>query len=177
MSVGTMGNDRISSGLRGHAGEMYVSAELMRRGWLAAMTARGSRSFDILARRADTAVFAAIRVKTGDSSRKGSFLWSAKKDGTLFLDLSPHADFTVIVDLPSLGSPTYYVLPTSVLCDHLSTQHAAWLAQPGAKGQQRSMTTTTRALWFDNQTEKIAHGYSLRFAEYREAWHLLDGNK
>ena len=36
------------SHFRSHAGETYVSAELMRRRWLAATTARGSRLLDIL---------------------------------------------------------------------------------------------------------------------------------
>jgi hypothetical protein len=158
------------SALRGHAGEMYVSAELMRRGWLAAMTARGSRSFDILARRSDRPVFCAIRVKTG---RSPSFLWSAKKDGTLFLDMVDVADFTVIVDLPEKGGPVYYVVPTKVLDCQLRKSHAAWLAQPGARGQQRSTTDKTRCLWMDDKVDRIGHGYSVKFSEYREAWHLL----
>jgi len=152
---------------------MYVSAELMRRGWLAAMTARGSRSFDILARRFDKPVFVAICVKTGDGSR-GAFLWSAKKDGRLFLDLTEQADFTVIVDLPPTGAPKYYVVPTQVLSDHLTKDFAEWLAAPGAKGQRHSPTNTTRAIWFDACTDKIAHGYAIKFAAYLEAWHLLE---
>ena len=162
------------SALRGHAGEMYVSAELMRRGWLAAMTARGSRSFDILARRADRPVFCAIRVKTGHSP---SFLWSAKKDGTLFLDVTEVSDFTVIVDLPREGSPTYYVVPTTVLERHLQDSHIAWLAEPGVKGQRHSDATTTRTLWFDDKIARNAHGYAVKFAEYRNAWHLLDAGR
>ncbi len=164
------------SALRGHAGEMFVSAELMRRGWLAAMTARGSRSFDILARRADRALFVAIRVKTGDSAQ-GSFLWSAKKDGSLFLDMTDKADFTVIVDLPTQGGPVYYVVPTATLSEHLRTNHLEWLAEPGAKGQPHNPTDKTRALWFDERTDKRGHGYLVKFAEYREAWHLLTGGQ
>ncbi len=108
-----MNGDNLSH-FRGHAGEMYVSAELMRRGWFAAMTARGSRSFDILARRADKPQFAAIRVKTGH----GSFLWNAKKDGTLFLDMTDTGDFTVIVDLPDVlaVSPCLDALDLSASC-------------------------------------------------------------
>ncbi len=117
--------DRLSH-FRGHAGEMYVSAELMRRGWLAAMTARGSQSFDILARRADRPVFTAIRVKTGH----GSFLWSAKKDGTIFLDMTDTRDFTVIVDLPDTGTPIYYVIPTTVVERELSQLQSTWLRTP-----------------------------------------------
>ncbi len=155
---------------RGHAGEMYVSAELMRRGWLAAMTARGSRSFDILAWRADKQVFAGIRVKTGH----GSFLWSAKKDGTLFLDMADTGDFTVIVDMPPAGTPVYYVVPTAVVEAHLRQNHEKWLRTPGENDRPRSEATLTRCLYFDEVTDRHAHGYSLIWGEYRDAWHLLD---
>jgi hypothetical protein len=160
------------SALRGHAGEMYVSAELMRRGWLAAMTARGSRSFDVLARRVGAPVFTAIRVKTGDSAR-GGFLWMAKKDGTLFLDLSDTRDFTVIVDLPLTGDPLFYVLPTTILDQHLRASHAEWLQKPGVRGQQHSPDTKARALWFDERINQTGHGYFVKFAKYRDAWDLL----
>jgi len=138
------------------------------------MTARGSRSFDVLARRVDAPVFTAIRVKTGDSAQ-GAFLWIAKKDGTLFLDLSEMGDFTVIVDLPLEGNPIFYVLPTTVLDDHLRTNHAEWLKKPGAKGQRHSPDTKMRALWFDQRTDQIGHGYLIKFGQYRDAWNLLDG--
>jgi hypothetical protein len=45
------------SRMRGHADEIFVCAELMRRGWFAALTARGSQSFDVVARQADAPVF------------------------------------------------------------------------------------------------------------------------
>ena len=158
------------SQFRGNAGEMYVSAELMRRGWFAAMTARGSRSFDILARRADKPIFAAIRVKTGH----GSFLWSAKKNGTLFLDMAETGDFTVIVDLPPTGTPIFYVVPTTVVEAHLRQNQETWLRTPGKNGRPHSATDLTRCIYFDENTSLYSHGYALTWAEYRDAWHLLD---
>ena len=159
-----------NSHFRGHAGEMYVSAELMRRGWLAAMTARGSRSFDILARRSDSPLFAAIRVKTGHIN----FLWSCKKDGTLFLDMTPAADFTVIVDLPEAGAPDYYIVPTVEVDRVLRENHATWLRTPGRNGRPHSPTDTTRCIYLDNNTARYAHGYGITWAKYREAWDLLE---
>jgi len=158
------------SHFRGHAGEMYVSAELMRRGSLAAMTARGSRSFDILARRADRPVFTAIRVKTGH----GSFLWNAKKDGTIFLDMTDTRDFTVIVDLPDTGTPIYYVIPTTVVERELSQLQATWLRMPGKNGRPHSPTDRTRCVCLDEDTARFTHGYAVKWAEYRDAWKLLD---
>jgi len=167
--IAKMNSDGLSQ-FRGHAGEMYVSAELMRRGWLAAMTARGSRSFDILARRPDRPSFVAIRVKTGHNG----FIWSAKKDGTLFLDMTDTADFTVIVDLPEDRAPTYYVLPTTVVDACVRTSHATWLQTPGKKGQPHSAKTTTRGLYLDGDTTRYDHGFAVKWADYRDAWHLLD---
>ena len=158
------------SHFRGHAGEMYVSAELMRRGWFAAMTARGSRSFDILARRAERPLFAAIRVKTGHNS----FLWSVKKDGTLFLDMTETGDFTVIVDLPDSGAPIYYVVPTIVVDKNLRQNQETWLRTPGKNGRPHSAADRTRCLYMDDDTTRYAHGYAVTWAEYRDAWHLLD---
>ena len=151
-------------------GKMYVSAELMRRGWLAAMTARGSRSFDILARRANKPMFIAIRVKTGH----GSFLWMAKKDGTIFLDMTDTGDFTVIVDLPDAGTPVYYVVPTVAVEAELSKLHATWLRTPGKNGRPHSSTAKTRGLCLDEDTARFGRGYAVKWADYRDAWHLLD---
>jgi hypothetical protein len=50
----------MDSEIKGNAGEFYVLAELSRRGWTAAQTARNTRAFDILARQGSKQV--AIRV-------------------------------------------------------------------------------------------------------------------
>jgi len=157
------------SQLRGHAGEMFVCAELMRRGWLAAPTARGSRAFDLLARRADAPVFLTIRVKTGH----GSFVWSAKTDGTLFLDMQPSGDFIVIVDLPNLGAPDYYVVPTPTLEGIVQSNHKRWLKTAGKNGHVHQ-DTRMRTIWIDEDKDKIEHGYAVTLATYHNAWNLLD---
>lgn len=156
------------SQMRGHSGEMFVCAELMRMGWLAAPTARGSRGFDLLARRLDAPVFATIRVKTGH----GSFVWSAKADGTLFLDMQQAGDFTVIVDLPDSGAPDYYVVPTPVLEGIIQANHKRWLNAPGRNGHVHQ-DTRMRTIWIDEAEGKIDHGYAVTLAGYHNAWNLL----
>jgi len=154
--------------MRGHAGEMFVCGELMRRGWLASLTARGSRGFDILARRADAPVFVTIRVKTGHYS----FMWSCKKDGTLFLDMGDPRDFTVIVDLPDSAAPDYYIIPTATLEKILRDSHQLWLNTPGKNGQPHGKTPV-RAIWMDDDQSRIGHGCAVTLAQYHNAWDLL----
>src|SRR5438270_13146997 len=82
----------------GNAGEFYVLAELTRRGWTAALTARNNHAFDILARRSEASV--AIRVKS-KTSGFNLFQWNAKKSGDIFLEMSEREDFSVLVDVPA----------------------------------------------------------------------------
>ena len=72
-------------------------AELTRRGWTAALTARNNRAYYILAKRDDE--FAAIRVKT-ETSALTLFQWNAKPNGEIFLEMIQEADYCVLVDIP-----------------------------------------------------------------------------
>ena len=103
----------IPSSFFGNAGEFFVLAELTRRGWTAALTARNHRAYDILAKREDD--FAAIRVKTKTSAFT-LFQWNAKPNGDIFLEMTQQDDFCVLVDIPEEehASPSYFVVPTPV---------------------------------------------------------------
>lgn len=90
-------NRAIPSAFAGNAGEFFVLAELTRRGWTAALTARNNRAYDILAKRDDE--FAAIRVKTKTSAFT-LFQWNAKPNGEIFLEMTQESDFCVLVDIP-----------------------------------------------------------------------------
>jgi hypothetical protein len=72
----------IPSAFAGNAGEFFGLAELTRRGWTAALTARNNRAYDMLAKREDE--FAAIRVKTKTSAFT-LFQWNAKPKGDNWL--------------------------------------------------------------------------------------------
>ena len=132
----------ISSAFAGNAGEFFVLAELTRRGWTAALTARNNRAYDVLAKRGDE--FAAIRVKT-KTSGFAVFQWNAKPNGEIFLEMTPERDFCVLVDIPEEPnlSPTYYVVPTPVIDKWLKDDFQSWVTTPGAKGQARDETNKT----------------------------------
>ena len=125
----------IPSSFVGNAGEFFVLAELTRRGWTAALTARNHRAYDILAKRGDD--FAAIRVKTKTSAFT-LFQWNAKPNGDIFLEMTQQHDFCVLVDIPEEehASPRYFVVPTPVIDKWLKVLGSRLRAQEDSTEQQ-----------------------------------------
>ena len=162
----------IPAAFAGNAGEFFVLAELSRRGWTAALTARNNRAYDILAKRGEE--FAAIRVKTKTSAFT-LFQWNAKPNGDIFLEVTKDHDFCVLVDIPEddKASPSYYVVPTPVIDSWLRDDFQAWVTTPGAKGQQRAENNKRRLFYVDEETGKLGHGYRQKLARYKGAWELL----
>ena len=74
----------MNSVMKGNTGEFYALAELSRRGWTAAQTARNTRVFDILARKDAHQVGIRVKTKTSDAR---VFQWNAKENGEIFLDI------------------------------------------------------------------------------------------
>lgn len=162
-----------ASGLIGNAGEHFVAAELMRRGWTAALTARNNHAWDVLASKGEHSV--RIRVKT-KTSVSDVFQWSAKKNGQIFLELSAKNDFCILVDVPLDGTPPgYYIVPTVEINAWLVGDFEEWVSTPGAKGQQRAQDNPRRLFYVDDRAGKISHGYRPKLEPYREGWSLLEG--
>jgi len=163
----------VPSAFAGNAGEFFVLAELTRRGWTAALTARNNRAYDILAKRGDG--FAAIRVKTKTSAFT-LFQWNAKSNGSIFLEMTEKRDFCALVDIPddNDGTPTYYVVPTTVIDKWLRDDFAMWVTTPGARGQQRAEDNKRRLFYLDDDTGKLGHGYRQRLAQYKGVWKLME---
>ncbi len=162
----------VASGFVGNAGESFVLAELTRRGWTAALTARNNRAYDILAKRGEES--AAIRVKTKTSSFT-VFQWNAKPNGNVFLEMTEEHDFCALVDMPEddAASPIYYVVPTPVIDKWLKDDFKTWVTTPGAKGQQRAEDSKRRLFYVDDENGKLGHGYRQKLEKYKGAWHLL----
>jgi hypothetical protein len=165
-----------SSVLKGNTGEYFVLAELSRRGWVAAQTARNTRAFDILARKGDRQVGIRVKTKTEDAR---VFQWNAKENGGVFLDIGQD-DFCVLVEIPALtassNAPTYYVVPTAVVHGWLESDFEHWVSTPGARGQQRDAKNKRRLFHLDGDTSKSARGYrGTKLAPYLNNWAILDG--
>ena len=125
---------RIKAGkgtLLGDAAEHFVLAELLRREIVAALAPRNMPSYDILAINGTNS--AKVRVKSKTAA--DTFVWNAKKDGTIFTDVTPN-DFSVLVDMgASTDAHVYYVVPTSDLESRLDLSYQEWLKTPGKRGQ------------------------------------------
>jgi Holliday junction resolvase-like predicted endonuclease len=162
----------VPSAFAGNAGEFFVLAELTRRGWTAALTARNNRAYDILAKQGDH--FAAIRVKTKTSAFE-LFQWNAKASGEIFVEMTRGHDFCVLVDIPKdeYVGPTYYIVPTHRIDKWLKDDFQTWVKTPGAKGQQRAKDNKRRLFYVDDDTSRLAHGYRQKLAEFKGAWNLL----
>jgi hypothetical protein len=154
------------------AGVFFVLAELTRRGWTAAATARNNLVYDILAKRGDE--FAAIRVKSKTSDYT-YFEWNAKPNGDVFLQITPEHDFCVLVDIPKDGDagPIYYVVPTPDIDKWLRDDFLKWVTTPGTRGQHRPTHSRRRIFYLDNEAEKPFHGYSHKLASFKGAWNLF----
>jgi hypothetical protein len=149
--------------LIGNAGEYGVMAELLKRGWIAALTPRNAPDFDIMATDGQSDV--RIRVKT-KSHKFDTWQWRAKKDGTVIKHASDTRDFVVLVDLrEGTIRNDYYILPTHELSQRLIDDFAQWIATPGVRGQQHDPENQHRIL--------SLRRYKERLEPNKEAWDLL----
>jgi len=158
---------RIKAGegsLIGNAGEYYVVAELLKRGIVAALAPRNAPSFDILATRSNCTV--KIRVKT-KSQEYSVWQWSAKKDGSIFRDLSKHGDFTVLVDLAmETINLKFYVVSTYRINEWLKKDFEEWVSTPGKNNRPHDPENKKRNL----SQEKYTRELSKCFNKWEKLW-------
>lgn len=158
---------RIKSGdgsLIGNAGEYYVVAELLKRSVVAALVPRNTPAFDILATKEGHAV--RIRVKT-KSQEYSDWQWVAKKDNSIFRNLSKDGDFTVLVDLTTETKDLkFYVVPTYQIDALLKAGFEKWVKTPGRNNRPHDPTKNTKR----NLSQKI---YAKELCKYLNRWERL----
>ena len=74
----------------GAAGEYFVMAELLRRGWVAGLTPRGAPDFDIVATKDGWTIYVRVKTKTADAKL---FRWNLRSDHKVFRDPISESDF------------------------------------------------------------------------------------
>ncbi len=149
--------------LIGNAGEYYVMAELLKRGWIAALAARNAPDFDILATKDGRVV--KIRVKT-KTEQFDPWQWVVKQDGVIFRNLTDNGDFLVLVNLTENHQKMdYFILPTSMIDHILKKDYQLWLDTPGVKGQPHNPANKKRTMSYKK--------YQQFLDEYRNHWDLL----
>jgi len=149
--------------LIGNAGEYYVVAELLKRKVIAALAPRNTPGFDILATRGRRTT--RIRVKT---KSEGYDMWqySAKKDGSIFRDLSNQDDFTVLVNLTmDHRDMSFFILPTKIVNKWLVKDFKKWLETPGKKGQRHNPSNPKRNIPYSK--------YQNHLDKYLNHWEIL----
>lgn len=157
---------RIKAGegtLIGNAGEYYVMAELLKRGMVAAHAPRNAPSFDILATKEDHSV--RIRVKT---KSQGVPHWQvgAKKDGSIFRNISEKRDFTVLVDLATETKDlNFYVVPTHQIDTWLKKDFEEWVRTPGKNNRPHDTKNKVRNL--------LHKKYAQDLNKYHNQWEKL----
>jgi hypothetical protein len=145
--------------------------QLLRQGYIAALAPVGVPNCDIVVTDDIGDRLCAVQVKTRrDIGSDGGWHMGKKHEGLISPTL-----FYCFVDFGKTptDAPSTYVVPADVVANALAVSHAAWLAQPGAKGQQRKQTEFRRFL--PSYDHLDLQGFSLGWLHpYREAWYLLN---
>jgi len=132
--------------LIGNAGEYFVVAELLKRGVVAALAPRNTPGFDLLAARGSKTVKVRVKTKTEEYD---CWQWNAKKNGSIFLGLSPKDDFIVLVNLTQeTKEMDYFILPTVKIDGWLQKLFQDWVGTPGKKGQQHDRENKRRIIYY-----------------------------
>lgn len=161
------------STLLGAAGAHHVMAELLRRGYTAALAPEGAPAVDILVTDKEGARHCSIQVKTRrDIGSDGGWHMKAKHEN-IRSDRLFHCfvDFGKATD----ARPVVHVLPSAVVAEVLFSAHRKWLANPGKNGQPHK----------DSPMRRLVPDYTRTFGptdnpypkgwldQYRDAWNLL----
>jgi hypothetical protein len=153
--------NRERTSLIGDAGEHLVVAELLRRGWLAALAPRNATAFDVLAERSGRVL--RIRVKTMSAASR-TWCWNLKRDAQHFRDLRRDGlDRIVLVRFPAEGPASFWIGPTDVLDDLLCRSREVYLA-----GRRKDGTPHPA----DNRMVRV--GPELLPPTWADAWASLD---
>jgi hypothetical protein len=124
----------ISKILSGVSGEYFVGAELSRRGYIASLTSKNTKGIDLLASNEDASITVGIQVKTNQGEVKS---WLLNKSNEVHVS---NTLFYVFVSLNGIGMPDYHIVPSCVVAETISKEHAQWLKTPGKNGIMRNDT-------------------------------------
>lgn len=149
-------------------------AELLRRGYIAALAPQGVPNADIVVTDIEGTRLCSIQVKTRrDIGSDGGWHMKEKhqqiRGDRLFYCF---VDFGKTVDT----RPTVHVLPNRLVVDVLSESHRRWLANPGKNDRPHKDTQMRRLLPDYTRVFGAANNpYPLGWLDaHRDAWHVLN---
>jgi len=142
----------------GVTGEYYVAGELSHRGYISSITLRNTRGIDIIVSNNEGTKSATIQVKSTQNNKKNSWILTQKSE-----DFFSDNHFYIFVNLNEPGiRPKFFVVPSEVVAQYISTSHKNWLNKPGRNGQQHN----------DNQMRR----FDDLEGQYLEAWSLIENH-
>jgi hypothetical protein len=159
--------------LLGAAGEHHVMAELLRRGYIAALAPQGVPNADIVVTDIEGTRLCSVQVKTRrDIGSDGGWHMKAKHE-----NFRGDRLFFCFVDFgrDPTASPSVLVLPSARVAEVLAATHQQWLATPGRDGRPHKDGPMRRLLPdYARVYRGVACPYPKGWLEqYRDAWHLL----
>ncbi|MFO1104623.1 MAG: hypothetical protein U1E34_00880 [Amaricoccus sp.] len=164
-----------TTSLLGAAGEHYVMAELLRRGFIASLAPQGVPNMDIVVADISGTQLCAVQVKARlDKGSDGGWHMRPKHE-----ELVSDRLFYAFVDFGGSveNTPRTYIMPSLKVAEVLSRSHASWLSIPGHNGRVRQDSTVRRLLpSYDYAFRPNPNPYPLGWMDpFRGAWHLLRG--
>lgn len=170
MELGDVRAARIDGRMIGAAGEHFVMAELLRRGFIAALAPAGAPNMDIIVSDRDGGRMAAIQVKTTGAGAN-DWMMSEKHEGI-------RADrlFYAFVNFETLA---VFVVPAAIVAKAVETSHRIWLGLPRRRGSgekdqsskaRRFMADYGRILAGSQEEHQFVDGW---LEPYRNAWSQL----
>ncbi len=165
----------------GNAGEFLVLAELLHRHHHAGLAERGNPVFDVITRHGDR--YSSLRVKTSSSR---TFQWTASAPGpgdVALPGLNPNdrTDFVVLVAFNGEGprAAEVYIVPSPVVERALDEIHEHYHRHPHQRTGGKRKRTKQRVVRLDGEdrSDNVSFGFSVKWNQYREAWHLLEGTE
>jgi hypothetical protein len=163
----------------GSAGELIVQARLLVRGWTTGNVNTGGMvnapAIDLLAMKGSRKI--AIAVKTTGHGAP-NVQWQAKPGWTTLFKGDERPDFVVFVWFTSpeaLDDCRVFVVPAKVVDADVHKSHLHWYKFPKRDGSPVADKGYVVISWTGNDTERnISRGFADKWAEYENAWSLLD---
>ena len=127
---------KIPNQLSGAAGEFFVTAELMKRGIVAAPTGYNTKNYDIVAMNESGKKAITIQVKTNQNKAKWFML--SNKNEEVFNDNLVYV--FVNLDINGVSQSEYYIVPSKEVALNIKENHQLWLKTPGRNGRMHKDT-------------------------------------
>jgi hypothetical protein len=164
----------------GRLGELNVESELIKRGWLVGnfnSNIKNAAVYDLFAVKNNHKKLIRVKSFRLDHKLRGNALYSAKKDGSVFLQLknSNKDDYVVLAGLQNDKCVECYIVPTKVIDQILKHGHNIYIKRFKKDGS-KVKDSTMRRLIFDGKrtSDRPNSGMRSYLSKYKDNWKILE---